>query len=301
MKKILAVISLISCISGSLSVYGQNAISAVFPNDGAKNINVGIIKWETHEGDRFDLYFGTNPNPPLYKADLLIMEEKPIIIELNKTYYWKIVEKKGSKILRTSKIFSFSTLPIQLNTSVDYTYIVDKRDYKVYCTTVVNGKEWLAQNLDYELPNNSWYYDNSEANKVYGRLYLGQSLTTNPNDICPEGWHIPTQQEWTELISAFGEVKTVGSALKDKTNLYWRNSNCARTNSSGMSILPAGSRDSKPSFANLGKYTFFWSSTPSPKILNSFIKTDFGFMRDNVNFEVGDPKWSYSIRCVKDK
>jgi hypothetical protein len=51
----------------------------------------------------------------------------------------------------------------------------------------------------------------------------------------------------------------------------------------------------------LGKYTFFWTSTPNPKIINSFTTINFGFMRDNLIIDVGDPDWSYSIRCVKDK
>jgi len=67
-----------------------------------------------------------------------------------------------------------------------------------------------------------------------------------------------------------------------------------------MTILPAGSRDSKPSYSNLGKYTFFWTSTPNVKIPGSFTNINIGFMRDVVQIEPGDPNWSYSIRCIKD-
>ena len=229
------------------------------------------------------------------------MEVKPVILELNKKYYWKIVEKKNGKVIRTSKIFAFSTLPITLNTTLKYKSFVDLRDYKIYWTITVNGKEWFVQNLDYDLPNNSWYYDNSETNKVYGKLYSGQSLTTNLSDICPKGWHIPSQQEWTDLINTFGGLKVAGAALKETTDLYWRNSKYDRTNSSGITVLPAGSRDTKPSFSNLNKYTSFWTSTPNPKVRNSFSTIDFGFMRDNVIVSDGDPGWIYSIRCVKDK
>ena len=282
-------------------IFAQKEITAVFPPDGASNVNIGILKWSAQIGLKYDLYFGLSTDPEFFKSDIDTMELKPIILELNKKYYWKIVEKKEGKVIRTSKIFTFSTLPITLNSTVDYKSFVDLRDYKVYWTMTVGNKEWFVQNLDYDLPNNSWYHNTSETNKIYGKLYLGQSLTTNPNDICPEGWHIPTQQEWTELINAFGGIKTAGSSLKEKSDLYWRTSNNTRTNNSGFTILPAGSRDSKPSFSNLGKYTFFWTSTPNPKILNSFYTVNLGFMRDNIILDAGDPAWSYSIRCVRDK
>ena len=288
-------------IFSNCKIYAQKEISAVLPADKANNVNVGILKWSAQEGMKYDLYFGTSTNPNLFKSDLDTMEVKPIILELNKKYYWKIVEKKNGKEIRTSKIFTFSTLPITLNASLKYNSYVDLRDYKIYWTITVNEKEWFVQNLDYDLQNNSWYYDNSETNKIYGKLYAGQSLTTNPYDICPEGWHIPTQQEWTDLINAFGGLKVAGSTLKETTDLYWRNSKVVRTNKSGMTILPSGSRDSKPSFANLGKYTSFWTSTPNPKIPNSYYAINFGFMRDNLIIDGGDPNWSYSIRCVKDK
>lgn len=288
-------------IFSNCKIYAQKEISAVLPADRANNVNVGILKWSAQEGMKYDLYFGTSTNPSLFKSNLDTMEVKPIILELNKKYYWKIVEKKNGKEIRTSKIFTFSTLPITLNASLKYNSFVDLRDYKIYWTITVNEKEWFVQNLDYDLQNNSWYYDNSETNKIYGKLYAGQSLTTNPNDICPEGWHIPTQQEWTDLVNAFGGLKVAGSTLKETTDLYWRNSKVVRTNKSGMTILPSGSRDSKPSFANLGKYTSFWTSTPNPKIPNSYYAINLGFMRDNLIIDGGDPNWSYSIRCVKDK
>jgi uncharacterized protein (TIGR02145 family) len=282
-------------------IHAQKEISAVFPANGAGNINVGILKWSAQEGVKYDLYFGTSANPGLFKSDLDTMEVKPVILELNKKYYWKIAEKKNGDLIRTSKVFTFSTLPITLNASLKYNSFVDVRDYKIYWTITVNEKEWFVQNLDYDLQNNSWYYDNSETNKVYGKLYAGHSLTANPDDICPAGWHIPSQQEWTDLLNAFGGFKIAGTALKDTTVLYWRNSKVSRTNDSGFTILPAGSRDSKPSFSNLGKYTSFWTSTPNLKIQNSFYSVNLGFMRDNLIIDASDPNWSNSIRCVKDK
>jgi uncharacterized protein (TIGR02145 family) len=305
MKNKTNLLLLLLCISFAMqlnkTVYSQKEIAALLPIDGSINVNVGILKWLGAPGSKHDLYLGLSANPVLYKSDLDTTEEKPVILELNKKYFWKVVEKKVGKEIRTSKVFSFSTLPITLNPSVGYKPFVDLRDYKVYWTIKIGEKEWFAQNLDYELQDLSWYYNNSVSNKVYGKLYSGHLLTTNMEDICPEGWHIPTQQEWTDLINVCGGLKNAGPSLKETTDLYWRNSKNKRTNESGMTILPAGSRDSKPDFSNLGKYSFFWTSTPNPKIKNSFFTIDFGFMRDNGIFNPGDPNWNFSIRCVKDK
>lgn len=280
--------------------FSQSDIVAIQPAHKAINVNVGVLKWSASTDCEYDLYFGTASNPPLYKSGLKVAQEKPVIIELNKTYYWKIIEKKSGKEIRSSKIFSFSTLPIQLNSEIKYNSFVDERDDKIYWTITINGKEWFAQNLDYDLQDLSWYQNNSESNKIYGKLYVGSSLTSNLKDICPSGWHIPTVSEWTELIETVGGFKFAGKDLKENSELYWRKSEKKGTNVSGMTILPAGSRDSKPSFSNLGKYTFFWTSTPNPKIIGSFMSLDFGFMRDNINLSTGDKEWSYSIRCVKD-
>lgn len=283
----------------NLETRAQKSIMAVLPADGAANVNLGILKWSGTGGDTVDLHFGSTANPPLYKENLVGDEEKPVILELNKKYYWKIVVKKTGKKPVESSVFSFTTLPISLNADVKYSPLVDLRDFKVYWT-LENGLEWMAQNLDYDLPGNSWYYENSESNKVYGKLYLGKALSTGLNKICPEGWHIPTMDEWNTLLNANGGVKEAGASMKEPTEKFWRTSNYARTNHSGMTILPAGSRDSKPSFANLGKYTFFWTSTPSPKIPGSFYNLNLGFMRNTVINDPGDPAWSYSIRCVKE-
>jgi uncharacterized protein (TIGR02145 family) len=279
----------------------QNEITAKIPANGAVGVNTGILRWSGRDGVQYDLYFGLTPNPGLYKSDLQAMEEKPFILELNKKYYWKVAEKKDGKVIRSSKVFSFSTLPIVLNPSVGYTPFVDERDYTIYWTTEVNGTVWFAQNLDFAWADLSWYYDNSSANKVYGRLYSGHTLKTKPDSICPTGWHVPSQLEWMETINSTGGVKTAGKQWKEASDLYWRSSKNERNNKSGMTVLPAGSRDSKPSFANLGKYTFFWTSTPNPQIPGSYYSFDFGFMRDNITIGPGDPNWSYSIRCVKDK
>jgi uncharacterized protein (TIGR02145 family) len=300
-KKIVVSLPVIAVLLfSSLTGVAVSKVKAVHPANGEKNVNVGIIKWVGVPGFQYDLYIGTTSTPTLYKSNVTDGEVKPIAFSLNSTYRWMVVAKKEGKPIDTSAVFTFSTLPISLNPNVKYSSFVDTRDYKIYWTTTIGGKEWMVQNLDYIVDNASFYYDNLIANKVYGQLYLGSVLATKQKDVCPAGWRIPTEQEWDAMLNAFGGSRVAASALKESSERYWRNSKAICSNSSGMSILPAGSRDSKPSYSNLGKYAFYWTSTISKKTPNSYIKFDFGFMRDAVNSSDGDPTWSYSIRCIKE-
>jgi uncharacterized protein (TIGR02145 family) len=282
-------------------LFAQKEITAVFPADGAANVNKAVIAWSAGEGLTFDLYLGDSANPVLFKADLAVKQIEQVVLSLNSKYYWRVVAKKEGKEISSSKTFSFSTLPLKLNSSLSYSPFFDPRDQKIYRTIKIGDTEWFAQNLDYEIQGSSWYYEDSEANKIYGRLYSGNTLITGLNELCPTGWHIPSQKEWTGLTEKFGGNKLAGAELKDASDLYWRSSKYARTNKSGLTFLPAGSRDSKPTFSNAGKYAFFWTSTMNVSTKDSYYTIDLGFMRDNVNFNDGNREWSYSVRCVKDK
>ncbi len=286
------------CLPPTTSL-AQQAPRAVLPADGAANVNVGVLQWTSQPGAACDVYLGTTENPPLFASDVTTNTVKPVHLKLHAKYYWKVVEKKG-KASVPSRVFTFTTLPIQLNPSITYTPMVDPRDDKVYWTLEIGGRTWMAQNLDHDIPGRSWYHDLSEKNRVHGLLYSGDDIVARQKEICPPGWHIPTQEEWMALIEALGGLKKAGQALKDASTMYWRSSNTPGTNASGMTMLPSGSRDSKPSFANLGKYGFAWTSTPSPKDPAFTMTIDLGFMRDAVVLSVGNPLWSYSIRCVKD-
>jgi uncharacterized protein (TIGR02145 family) len=275
--------------------------TAVFPPDGTGNVNTGVLQWSPVAGNPvYDLYWGAAPNPPRYRKNLTQTTEKPVLFELNQKYFWKVVAKFATGDSVVSKIFSFSTLPIQLNPALKYTAFVDSRDDKIYWSVTIGGRQWLAHNLDFDAPGQSGYAENSEKNKVYGRIYSGTILKDGGKSVAPAGWHIPSKAEWQKLLEAAGGIKIAGVALKEASDRYWRTSKSARTNQTGFSILPAGSRAPRGTYSNLGKYAFFWTTTPDAKIPGNFTKVDFGFMRENAIITTGGPDYGYSVRCVKD-
>jgi len=146
---------------------------------------------------------------------------------------------------------------------------------KIYNTMKIGNQTWLKENLnvgtmirgDQNQTNNGtiekYCYDNDTANcSKYGGLYQwdeAMQYSTNPGvqGICPEGWHIPSYDEFQTLAKS---VNGDGNSLKAIGEGY---SDGAGTNTTGFGALLAGSRQSGGYFEDLHYYPFFWSTTTS--------------------------------------
>jgi len=143
-----------------------------------------------------------------------------------------------------------------------------------YPTVIINEKRWMAKNLNFNVPG-SVCYDNEESNcDTYGRLYdwataMGLPPTCNSNPcatdiqtphhrgICPVGWHIPSDAEWTALTNF---VSTNGAGANAGTVLKSRAPDWNGTNDYGFSALPGGNGLGS-SFDNAGSNGYWWSTT----------------------------------------
>ncbi|MGB1104368.1 MAG: fibrobacter succinogenes major paralogous domain-containing protein [Crocinitomicaceae bacterium] len=104
------------------------------------------------------------------------------------------------------------------------------------------------------------YYDNDTANGTkYGKLYNWYAVNDS-RGLAPEGWHVPTDEEWTVLTDYLGGEDVAGTKMKSK-NRWEKDGN--GTNESGFSGLPGGFRFSLGIFSNNGGY--WWSSTENWK------------------------------------
>jgi uncharacterized protein (TIGR02145 family) len=140
----------------------------------------------------------------------------------------------------------------------------DFRDGEVYRKISIGNQTWMAENLRYNAYGS--FLNATNPPTTYGRLYdwatvMNGATTSSSNPsgvqgICPDGWHLPSDAEWTTLESAIGGT-AVGTAIKSTTG--WNDSGNG-TNSSGFNVFPAGTY-SWGIFYNLGNYTSFWSST----------------------------------------
>ena len=118
------------------------------------------------------------------------------------------------------------------------------------------------------------YYNNDSAlySQDYGALYNWWAVIDNRN-VCPEGWHIPTDIEWHTLIKTIDtnaqfilgtESYTAGGEMKEADTAHWHSPNVGATNNSGFTALPGGRRDlGGYGYLGIGEICYFWSSSPA--------------------------------------
>ena len=104
-------------------------------------------------------------------------------------------------------------------------------------------------------------YQNKAVNEnEYGKLYNGYAVR-DPRGIAPEGWHVPSDNEWNELIEYLGGNSEAGGKIKEKGTEHWKNPNEGATNETGLTALPSGMRWWDGLCTQIGKLGCFWSSS----------------------------------------
>ena len=175
----------------------------------------------------------------------------------------------------------------------------DSRDGKVYKIVKIGTQTWIAENLAYApTSGNYWAYDNDDANvEIYGYLYDWQTAL----NVCPAGWHLPSDEEWTELTdylgdNAGGKLKATGT-IEAGTGL-WNDPNTGATNETGFTALPGGYRDRYGYFFSIGYRGYWWSATETSA--NHAWSRDMNYNRSDVNRHDTSKDLGFSVRCVRD-
>jgi len=126
----------------------------------------------------------------------------------------------------------------------------DPRDGKVYKTVKIEKQVWFAENLNWE-GTGVWYGNKKSNGQKYGRLYTWEEAMV----AVPPGWHLPTDEEWQELVNFASE--DAGTKLKSKA---W-----AGTDDFWFSALPGGYHYSDGDFYIFGDFARWWTSTEGSK------------------------------------
>jgi uncharacterized protein (TIGR02145 family) len=146
-------------------------------------------------------------------------------------------------------------------------------------------------------PGYSWYKNDESAFKSpYGALYNWYSVSRGK--LCPAGWHVPDDAEWTILTTFLGGESIAGGKLKETGTTYWVDPNGEATNEFSYKALPGGFRYYDGKFFDFGFSCYWWSSVNSSesKAWFRFIYYEDGsFYRFDNNKKMG-----LSIRCIKD-
>ena len=166
----------------------------------------------------------------------------------------------------------------------------DPRDGQTYKTVKIGKQVWMAENMNYDIKH-SYCYENDPANcEKYGRLYKWNAAL----NVCPEGWHLPTVEEFETLISNVGGKAIAGKMLKSM--IGW-GENANGVDAFGFSVLPAGYRRDYDSFSSVGQDAKFWSATGSGENYAYYLSMDYFYeeARLILYYKAG----ALSVRCLR--
>jgi len=147
-------------------------------------------------------------------------------------------------------------------------------------------------------PGYCWYENNLSFSKdKYGALYTRYAI--NSGKLCPIGWHVPTDEEWTILTNYLYGEAFAGSHLKEEDYTHWIFPNTEATNESGFTALPGGMLFHDRSFGNIRFVGYWWSSTEATDLSNTIREMTY----NSSNIIKTYSYWSlcgFSVRCLKD-
>jgi uncharacterized protein (TIGR02145 family) len=161
---------------------------------------------------------------------------------------------------------------------------------------------WAATTGAYTIYGNE---SSTGANATnYGFLYnwyaakgIATAGSTTYKNICPTGWHVPTDAEWTTLTDYLGGVSVAGGKMKSTSSL-WNSPNTGADNTSGFTALPGGYRSNVGSFNNVRNNAFFWSATENgSNAWYRYLGFNNGLVNRNGNLS---KSVGASVRCLRD-
>ncbi len=305
--------------SFTLVVGGQNEAPNAPENPNPTNENgeastLCTLGWTCNDPENdilvYDVYFGTNTNPPLVASGHEKNSYNCLPLEYDTDYYWKIVAHDPYDHTVEGEIWHFLTnSPLNpMNT------FRDPRNGQIYKTVEIDGKIWMAENLNigsmihsstgglngdgYQKDSTKiekYCYNNDPKNcEIYGALYQwdgAMRFTSNEasGGICATGWHLPTQAEWRDLYLYYEEDLGIDSGVE----LMLGSQSGFQALFSGYLIF------AERKFYDLGQAGYFWSSTVNSQLNHlamgrAVYRGKVDFQEDTYQKVNGLP-----VRCIK--
>ena len=191
-------------------------------------------------------------------------------------------------------------------------------DGNIYKTITIGTQVWMAENLattkfsdgsvipsvtsdvvwaGLAKPGYCWYKNDEISFKPeYGALYNWYTVKTGK--LCPTGWHVPADEEWTTLTNYLGGEEVAGGKMKESGTTFWVDPNTGATNSCGFSAFPGGFRYYDGKFFDFGFSGYWWSAT---ECLPSVAWFRFIYYNEPAAFRFNNQiRNGFSVRCLKD-
>jgi uncharacterized protein (TIGR02145 family) len=229
----------------------------------------------------------------------------------------------GDRLKFTGISGNFSTVKTDIPVSdktITFNFIAcTDGDNNNYPVVEIGTQIWMAENLKTtkysdgtDIPNvkedGAWSstslaaycdWDNNSSNaSTLGRMYNWYSvMLTNPKNLCPTQWHVPSDDDWTTLTSYLGGESVAGGKLKEIGSTHWGSSNSA-TNETGFTAIGVGKRKSTGMFWLPGGFGYWWSLTESGALYGW--NRDISGNNNSVHRGQGYKTEGYTVRCIKD-
>ncbi len=300
------------------------------PGNGATGtVNNDTLRWSCSDPDGdtlvYNIYFGDLPNPPLVYQAYGDTNFYPGVLTFSTEYFWKVVAYDIYGDSAVGPVWSFTTMDEPVFNCGDD--LIDYRDNQTYATVDINGQCWMAENLNIGtmIPGSQNMGDDGNIDKYcyqddvthcdnYAGLYLwgevmNYTTVEGSQGICPDGWHIPTVEEFKLLEGAvdtqYGypdpEWDNLGwrgfdAGLKLKSTSGWYN-NGNGTNDSGFNAYPAGYRNNSGNFSGMTYTSNLWTS--SEYFTNYININSLSNSQDDSGLFVYTVDYGLSVRCIR--
>jgi len=195
------------------------------------------------------------------------------VFNLKENTFYNLSIKNNNEIVYQDKVFCTNqqTSTYTVNENQYATPTEDNDDYitpDMNDTVTIGTQIWTTKNLNVTTyrdgtPIVGWvnYEENPANGEIFGKLYSG-TIINDPRGLAPEGYHIPTDSEWTTLINYLGGEDVAGGKMKSTGTSLWQFPNTGATNESGFTGLPAGFLQGfNGAFNNQSIRGYFWSSS----------------------------------------
>ena len=199
-------------------------------------------------------------------------------------------------------IYSYAQQGQIIRTSEASDSFIDHRDGQLYKTVKYkviypdkssHSFTWMSSNLNYSMEGAYCYKDKSEHCKTYGKLYSWEAATR----ACPEGWHLPSDEDWYHLAFHFGGNCKCGVSLKSDSTL-WKAADGRGNNEGLFTVIPSGMGSKSGTYHRLGWMAIFWSSNERDEQTAWDWKFTSG---SELQRWFGSKQAKNSVRCIKDR
>jgi uncharacterized protein (TIGR02145 family) len=196
-------------------------------------------------------------------------------------------QSSNSDLSSSSNLSSSSSECVSIKGS-----FIDERDSITYNTVKIGDQTWMAENLNYNAESSVCYNDDDDKCEIYGRLYDWETAKS----ACHDGWYLPSNDEWNELMTLVGGISTAGMHLKATNG--WNNNGKNGEDTYGFAALPGGIGNSDgTTFDHIGISGSWWTDSESSP--NFIYNWNMIYNSENANLLSSIKDYLRSVRCVK--